>query len=144
MPLLRETYTYSIPIPKVRNNFWFFAVIISANGMDFDCTQKCNNISEAFNSCIGWNFVTQIQPWPTVIESVFATLVMNVCFSVCNDPFFQFGRPSLIFSICSSSVTYLDGLWGWFSIIVWILSLISVSARRFPFSSGLNLWICQP
>ena len=51
---------------------------------------------------------------------------------------FSLVRPSLIFSIRSSSVICLDGLWGWFSIIVWILSLISVSARRFPFSSSLK------
>ena len=50
---------------------------------------------------------------------------------------FSLVGPSLIFSICSSSVICLDGLWGWFSIIVWILSLISVSAR-FPFSPSLK------
>ena len=50
---------------------------------------------------------------------------------------FSLVRP-LIFIIRSSSVLCLDGLWGWFSIIVWILSLISVSARRFPFSSSLK------
>ena len=137
--MLRETYTYSIPVPKVRSNFWFFAVIISASGMDFDCTQKCNNISEAFNFCISWKLVTQIQPWPTVIEGVFATLVMDVCFNVCSDTFFQFGKAffDLQYSLFFSYIC-LDGLWGWFSIIAWILSLISVSARRFPFSSSLK------
>ena len=38
----------------------------------------------------------------------------------------------------AGAVIFLDDLWGWFSIIVWILSLISVSARRFPFSSSLK------
>ena len=145
MPLLRDTYTYNIPIPKVRNNFWFFAVIISANGMDFDCTQKCNNISEAFNSCIGSNFVTQIQPWLTVIEGVFATLVIDVCFSVYNDPFFQFGKALLwssVFALLQLYVlmVYGDGLASLCGYYPWFQCL------QEDFHSHLvsrNLWICQ-
>ena len=112
--------------------------------MGFDCTENCNKIPEVFNCCIGWNAVTQIQPWPTVIEGVFATLVIDVCFNVCNDPFFHFGKAFLIFSIRSSSIICLDGLWDGLASLCGYYPWFQYLQKDFhSHLASRNLWICH-
>ena len=112
--------------------------------MGFDCTENCNKMPEVFNCCIGWNAVTQIQPWPTVIEGVFATLVIDVCFNVCNDPFFHFGKAFLIFSIRSSSIICLDGLWDGLASLCGYYPWFQYLQKDFhSHLASRNLWICH-
>ena len=55
---------------------------------------------------------------------------------------FSLVRPSLIFQYLLF-FTCLDGLLGWFNIIVWILSLISVQEDFHFHLVSRSLWICQ-